>query len=334
MTPPSIWLRTRRFDWALQLGALAGVAPAVVLYAAFGSSRAAAFLPLASLVAIPFLHVFGSFFFAFSTERNQSASPPRRLAAQWAIWTAVAVALQIFAPRLLATFALLYGGWHIFRQNFGFVRELATRAGRGADLTLRRLDLAACASPAVALWLLVTARGPWSFIGADVYHLEVPVWLRVAAGLAVPATALLRQLRVPRGSTPAGLLRLCGNAAALLGPALFLDDLTLIYTLSASYHGIQYLAYLAEREHERQPGEPQARALLPLASAILLSMLGWAGGLSLLAAVASPEITLQALVFVWYAIVPFHYFVDGRIWRRRRVSRPAPARSVRLAGAA
>ena len=91
--PTPVWLRTPRFDLGLQLGALAGIAPALILYASTRASDAAAVLPLAALIAVPFVHVFGSFFFAFSAERNQSRSPPARLAAIWAGWTVAALAL-------------------------------------------------------------------------------------------------------------------------------------------------------------------------------------------------------------------------------------------------
>jgi hypothetical protein len=316
MATASIWLRNPRFDVALQLGALAGVAAPVAIYAGLEIGRARALLPLASLVALPFVHVFGSLFFAFSPARNQSATPPRRLGAVFAAWTVASIALCRLAPRGLATFALLYGGWHIFRQNFGFLRELARRAGVDRDRALRRLDHAASAAPAVALWLLVSARGPWAFMGADVHHVALPPWL-VAVGLAaVPATALWRWRRA---AGPAALLLLAGNAAALLGPALFLDDLTLIYTLSASYHGLQYLAWLAERERERCPDEDPTRVLLPMASAILCAMLIAFGALAVCAELgASADRLIGA---AWYAVVPFHYFVDGRIWRRRATAR-------------
>jgi hypothetical protein len=318
--PPSrIWLRSPRFDGWLQAGALACITPALVIHAAVDPTRAASYMPLASLIAIPFLHVFGSFFFAFSKERNVSASPPRRLAITWAVWGAAAVALSLTAPRALATFALVYGGWHILRQNFGFLRELAHRAGRTHDRTLRRLDLAACLAPAVALWLFVAARGPWRFIAADIYHPAFPRLIIVLAFVAVPITVALRQRHLgPRSpSTRAGLLLLAGNAAALLGPALLLSDLTFIYTLSASYHGFQYLAYLVEREREQHPEHEPNRALLPLASAVTLSMFAWFGALTIVAWLFSPARATQLLLIAWYAIVPFHYFVDGRIWRRR-----------------
>jgi hypothetical protein len=315
-----IWLRTPRFDLGLQLGALAAVAPPLVLYASSGGSDARAVLPLAALIAVPFVHVFGSFFFAFSIERNGSSSPPARLAAIWAGWTVAALGLMVLAPRALATFALLYGGWHILRQNFGFLRELAGRGGLGADRVLRRLDLAACAAPAVALWLLVAARGPWSFIGVEIHHAVVPRWLVALAFAAVPVTALLRErrLRGRRLSSRAGALLLGGNAAALLVPALLLDDLTVIYTLSASYHGLQYLVYLAQRERERQPHEHPGRVLLPLASAVVWCMIAWSAALALLAWILSASAAQWVLAAAWYAIVPFHYFVDGRIWKPTR----------------
>jgi hypothetical protein len=318
-----VWLRTPRFDLALQVGALAGILPAIVIYVAYDAARASSLLPLASLVAVPFLHVFGSFFFAFSPERNRSASPPRRLAAIWVGWAVCVVALQAAVPRVLATFALIYGGWHILRQNFGFLRELAHRDGLAGPRALRRLDLAACLAPAVALWLFVAARGPWRFIGADVYHLAVPPAVLALAFVLVPVTAFARERWLAgRGrSSAAGRLLLAGNAVALLAPALFLDDLTLIYTLSASYHGMQYLAYLAERERDRLPGAHPTRVLLPLASAIVTSMLGWYLALTLVAW-AVPRGADFAIVIAWYAIVPFHYFVDGRIWRRARGGDP------------
>lgn len=325
----TVWLRSRRFDVGLQVGALAGIAPALVVWGAFTGSRAASILPLASLVAIPFVHVFGSFFFAFSAERNQSPSPPRRLAVEWAIWAIAALALLRFWPRGLATFALLYGGWHIFRQNFGFVRELAGRAGLGADPTLRRLDHLACAAPAVALWLLIASRGPWDFLGADVYHLATPGWLVALAFAAIPATILLRERRLAgrARATGAGLLLLGGNALALVGPALVVDDLTVIYTLAASYHGLQYLFYVAERERERRPELAGQSALLPLASAIALSMLVWSVAIGAVASFASPEVANAVVVGVWYAVVPFHYFVDGRIWRKRPAALSLPRRA-------
>jgi len=325
--PTPVWLRTPRFDLGLQLGALAGIAPALILYASTRASDAAAVLPLAALIAVPFVHVFGSFFFAFSAERNQSRSPPARLAAIWAGWTVAALALFSLAPRVLATFALLYGGWHILRQNFGFLRELAGRGGLGSDRVLRRLDLAACAAPAVALWLFVAESGPWSFIGVEVHHVAVPGWLVALAFAAVPVTALLRErrLRGSRLSSRAGALILGGNAGALLLPALLLDNLTLIYTLSASYHGLQYLVYLAERERERQPHEHPSRVLLPLVSAIVVCMLAWSAALMLMAAIFSPPAAQWLLATAWYAIVPFHYFVDGRIWKRSSARGTLPA---------
>ncbi len=323
------WLRSSRFDLWLQLGALAAIAPALLIHGAFDPARASSMLPLVSLIAIPFLHVFGSFLFAFSGERNASASPPRRLGVQWATWIAAALLLQAIAPRALATFALLYGGWHILRQNFGFLREIAHRAGLDHDRALRRLDLAACVAPAVALWLLVASRGPWRFINADVYHAAAPAWLLSLAFVAVPATLLLRERRLAgRCSSGGGLLLLAGNAAALLGPALLLDDLTLIYTLSASYHGFQYLAYLAERERERRPAEDPTRVLLPLASAIVLCMLGWFVTLVVIAWLCSAARAEQVLLIGWYVIVPFHYFVDGRIWRRAPRLRESTGRSL------
>jgi hypothetical protein len=309
----------------MQAGALACIAPALAIHAAVDPTRAASWLPLASLIAIPFLHVFGSFFFAFSPERNTSASPPRLLAAQWALWGAAAAALSIAAPRALATFALIYGGWHILRQNFGFLREVAHRAGRAHDRSLRRLDLAACLAPAVALWSLVAARGPWNFVAADVYHPAIPRFVVVLAFVAVPVTVVVRQRHLGWRSPTlrADLLLLAGNCAALLGPALLLSDLTFIYTLSASYHGFQYLAYLVERERERHPEQHANGVLVPLASAITLSMLGLFGALTLVAWLFSPAWANQLLLVLWYAIVPFHYFVDGRIWRRR-VPQTAP----------
>ena len=117
MPSSRIWLRSPRFDGWLQAGALACITPALAIYAALDPLRAATCLPLASLIAIPFLHVFGSFFFAFSTVRNRSTSPPRRLAMQWSLWGAATIALSLTAPRALATFALVYGGWHILRQR-------------------------------------------------------------------------------------------------------------------------------------------------------------------------------------------------------------------------
>jgi hypothetical protein len=320
VTGDAVWLRTARFDVGLQAVALAGIAPVLLLQAAAAAQGAAAVLPLAPLIAVPVVHVFGSFFLAFSHERNLSPTSPSTLATLWGGWTIAALVLMVIAPRGLATLALLYGGWHILRQNFGFLRELAGRGGRGGDRVLRRLDLAACAAPAVALWLLVASFGPWSFIGAEIHHAAAPGWLLALAFAAIPLTALLRQrrLRGSRLSTRAGLLLLGGNAAALLGPALIFRDLTLIYTLSASYHGLQYLLYVAERERERQPHEPPGRVLLPLVSAILACMLAWSGALSLLALIFSPPVAQWMLAAAWYAIVPFHYFVDGRIWRRAR----------------
>lgn len=314
------WLRNPRFDVALQLGALAGILPALLVYAALGTARGASVLPLALLIALPFLHVFGSFFFAFSEERNRSASSPRWLLGAAAVWIVVSSLLQAVTSRGLATFALLYGGWHILRQNFGFLRELAGRAGLGADRGLRRLDLAACLAPAVALWLLVADRGPWTFMGADVYHLAVPRWLLALAFVAIPATCLFRERRIAgrANARTASLLILAGNAGALVGPALFLDDLTIVYTLAASFHGIQYLAYLADRQRAVSPHTPTAQLLAPMASMIVLCTIGWLLLLALLMWLLPQARVNQAVLLVWYAAVPFHYFVDGRIWRRPR----------------
>src|SRR5689334_22337567 len=114
-----LWLRSPRFDALLQLGALATIAPVLVVYTAVDAGRASSLLPLAVMFAVPFLHVFASFFVAFSGERNRSATSPARLRAYWVAWIAASLALQALAPRALATFALVYGGWHIYRQNFG-----------------------------------------------------------------------------------------------------------------------------------------------------------------------------------------------------------------------
>src|SRR5215831_15742686 len=315
MHSPGLWLRSPRFDLSLQLVALGAIAPVLVVYAALDASRASTLLPLGVMFTVPFLHVFASFFVAFSGERNHSPTPPARLARYWAMWIVLSLALQALAPRALATFALVYGGWHIFRQNFGFLRELAARGGFAGERAGRWLDQAACAAPAVALWLLVATRGPWGFLGADIWHVAAPPWLLALAFAAVPATALVREIWVSRRGprTSAALLLLGGNALALLAPALLLDDLMLIYTLSASYHGLQYLAYVAERERELHPHEPPARVLAPLASMVLGCMLiivvAW-----MLASAIAPARAEEGLALVWYAMVPFHYFVDGRIW--------------------
>ncbi len=330
MSASRTWLRSARFDVGLQLGALCGIAPAVVVHAAFPSTVASTLMPAAALIAIPFLHVFGSFFFAFS-ERNQSASPPRRLAVEWAIWTGLSIAIGLVAPRGLATFALLYGAWHILRQNFGFLRELAQRDGLAGDRALRRYDLAACLSPAIALWLYIAARGPWSFLGADIFHVAVPTWLCALAFAGVPATWLLRERALAgRGrSSRAAALLLGGNALALLGPALVLDDLLLIYALSASYHGLQYLAYLAAREREARPADHPEHVLLPLVSMVVVSMIGWFAAIAFFGLILPRAGAERALIVAWYAIVPFHYFVDGKIWRRPR--RPAARRAAQPA---
>ena len=323
MRSSTVWLRSPSFDLSLQVGALIGIAPVLLIYASLGATRASSLLPLASLVTIPFVHVFGSFFFAFSKERNESASSPRRLGFQWAAWAAAVFAMQAFAPRALATLALLYGGWHILRQNFGFLRELAGRAGLAADRTLRTLDLVACAAPAMALWLFISARGPWRFLTADVHHLPVPSWLLALAFAAVPATVILRDrwLAGRGASSRAALLLLAGNSVALLAPALFVHDLLLIYTLSATYHGFQYLGYLVTRERERSGVPLATTVLLPLGTAILYSMFALFAALALVGWLFSPAAAEQTLLVAWYAIVPFHYFVDGRIWRRRSTRR-------------
>jgi hypothetical protein len=93
-------------------------------------------------------------------------------------------------------------------------------------------------------------------------------------------------------------------------------DLLLIYTLSATYHGFQYLAYLAIRERERSPAQPPLAVLAPLGAAILLSMVALFAALTLLGWLVPPDRANDALIVLWYALVPFHYFVDGRIWRR------------------
>jgi hypothetical protein len=309
----TVWLRSSRFDLALQVGALAAVAPVLILYAALGTRQAGAVVPLAWLVAIPFVHVFGSFFFAFSPQRNRSPSSPRWLAWAWMGWAPLALGLQLACPRVLATFALLYGGWHIFRQNFGFLRELARRSGRGGDLSLRRIDLAATAAPAVALWLFVSARGPWWFLGIEIYHAQVPGWLVALGFVAVVATALVRRAREP---SRAGLLLLGGNAVALLAPALALRDLTIVYTLSATFHGFQYLAWLVGLERGQRPDTQGA--LWPLTMMITWSMIALVAAMIVLGSFLPPAGFAQGVLVVWYVLVPFHYFVDGRIWRRAR----------------
>src|SRR5215510_9571554 len=94
-----LWLRSPRFDALLQLGALGAIAPVLVVYAALDLARASSVMPLAVMFAVPFLHVFASFFVAFSDERNQSATPPRRLGVYWVAWIAASLALQALAPR-------------------------------------------------------------------------------------------------------------------------------------------------------------------------------------------------------------------------------------------
>lgn len=333
----SRWLHSARFDAWLQLGALLSVAPALALYATLGSGHASTYLSLGALVAIPFLHVFGSFFVAFSRDRNTSATTPRQLVVVWAVWTLVVLAVHRAAPRELATFALLYGGWHILRQNFGFLRELAGRAGLGEDRSLRRWDLATCFAPALALWAYLSARGPWRFISDEIHHVPVPPWLLAGIFAAVPVCAVGRELwiaRLARRALPsrartslAGTLLVAGNAVALLLPALLLDDLLLIYTLAATYHGFQYLAYVANREQQRAGrglpsfmlGESASLALAPLCGAIALMMMAWFAALLLAGLLLGPALAERVLLVLWFAIVPFHYFVDGRIWRRNPV---------------
>ncbi|MND00198.1 hypothetical protein D3C83_187260 [compost metagenome] len=46
-------------------------------------------------------------------------------------------------------------------------------------------------------------------------------------------------------------------------------------------------------------------------------MAGWVGMLTLLTWLLPSHLN-QAILLLWYAMVPFHYFVDGRIWRSPR----------------
>ena len=57
---------------------------------------------------------------------------------------------------------------------------------------------------------------------------------------------------------------------------------------------------------------------MPLGAAIAGSMAAWAAALALAGWLLPPARAEQLLLAAWYAIVPFHYFVDGRIWRARR----------------
>src|SRR5262245_14139708 len=45
-----IWFRSPRFDLGLQLGALVGIAPPLLVYAALDPTRASSMLPLVSLI--------------------------------------------------------------------------------------------------------------------------------------------------------------------------------------------------------------------------------------------------------------------------------------------
>jgi hypothetical protein len=116
----------------------------------------------------------------------------------------------------------------------------------------------------------------------------------VAHGAAVALRQWHLEWRSP--SRRAGLMLLAGTSVALIGPALLLSDLTLI---------------------EQQPESQPNGALLPLASAITLAMSALFGALGVFAWLFSPERATQLLIIAWCAIVSFHYFVDGRIWRRR-----------------
>jgi hypothetical protein len=49
-------------------------------------------------------------------------------------------------------------------------------------------------------------------------------------------------------------------------------------------------------------------------------MMAWSAAVMLMF-LFSTSLADRALLTAWYAIVPFHYFADSRIWRRRRLAR-------------
>jgi hypothetical protein len=230
-------------------------------------------------------------------------------------------------PWVWPALGIALGTWnvyHVLMQRFGVLRTLAGRAGRGKDLTLRRLDLALVWGLAVVTATVLPLVRPQLLVGdprlVRVAELSQQ-WRPFLVGAAAVSTVALLVvaawwLIVERPHlVPARLLAMA-STAGLLG-VFFVAGPVAGYLVFSIAHSLEYLVFvhhfLDRPKGERRlihtlMGSPWKLPLfaVPLMAAWLL--VGAKGG---------------AGFIVFYTATSFlHYLYDGWVWKLkdRRVS--------------
>ncbi len=249
--------------------------------------------------------------------------------------------------RELSIFFQAFGAWHIARQNIGFLKLYQRLGGDGrAD---RVLDLITY----YAVWFACMVHTPRVYLPESTVDnaltnlllqltQDYPITMAVVeygsagmAGLAL-LSSLARTLWLARRGGGLNVPKLLFMWSTIINYLFVFVILRLwvpvpalaIIALETIYHDIQYHAFIHRYQQERFPGGVQT------ARRWLLASLAYGAGV----------VFVEAYLIEWHeysdalfipilAVVMWHYYIDGRIWKFGKspelqnifVHRPSPA---------
>lgn len=252
---------------------------------------------------------------------------------------AAAIAISFYPGSLVsqvwASLVLYWGGWHIIRQHYGFLRLYQAR-DKPASPRIAQAEVIALYSGASFPYLMNLSHG-WAAegIGKMLYRVPVPVWsawlvLAVFAASfgVVLLDALGRVRRRERVLTPRLLHLLLVVSNFWMGLMwLGREDLMIAVLFITSYHDLQYHAvvWFVGRKRAGNAAEPVYAGVRRM-----FGSMKWFVAAILVGAVVQaflrndfqfaasllPESAATVALFALFTSYSYmHYFFDGKMWK-------------------
>jgi hypothetical protein len=324
----SPWILGPRADATFVLGGVV-ISGAMALAGILGGARTIGWLFLLFQAGFNLPHYFQTFTLTY-LDAEMRHRERRRLA----ILGAASLLLPLgalLAPsatplRLLTTFTLLWGFWHILQQSWGLTAIYLRRAGTDSPWGRR---WARAALTLGCLWPLAwrISRGTLGYAkgGLAQQSLLPPLpiaWANAGAALALCASVgyagwIGTRLLKRQPAAPLAALLVALTAVQFWVGLVFLDDFVLAIVFLTTWHAVQYLALVFQVQRARGLGA-EARVWSRLASSEEVWYFAVAVGFALLAAGLADSLPRPWGDAVYLPLLLAHYLNDGWLWKRKQ----------------
>lgn len=236
-------------------------------------------------------------------------------------------------PRVIRSILFYWAAWHFVMQSWGILRIYQRRSG-DTDARVAQLERVLLWLTALYPMLARLRTGPWSLLGAEIYHPHIPLLLvqGLAAALASAAIAyiVVMVVRARRG-TAIHWIRPALIASSFVGflvPfVLMKSNGTAAFASASAWHAFQYMGVVWFFNRNKWKGGVDRNApfisWLSQPGRAPLYFMGMLAAVGVFYAIASigaqfkynPD-TWASLV--WLSLTLGHYWLDGVIWKLRK----------------